>query len=143
MLRLLSILLLALAGFALWVRLAPVDSARWHVDPALAPDPGPGGFRVTLQLPEPPVQALERLDRLILTTKGTTKIAGSIEEGRLTYESRSRIWGFPDYTTVSATKTTRGSEVAILGRLRFGKGDLGVNRRRIESWTKNIIGVAQ
>ena len=58
----------------------------------------------------------------------TEVLAGSIDEGRITYISRTRFWGFPDYTTVEL----RDGKLYILSRLRFGASDLGVNRNRLE-----------
>ena len=128
-------LALALTAFALWVRLAPADPARWHVDPETAPDPGPGGHRATFSLDLPPARALERLMRIALGTARTRLIAGSPAEGRLTFETRSALWGFPDYTTVSARPAVGGgTRLTLLGRLRFGRSDLGVNRARIARW---------
>ncbi len=129
------IVAVAVAGFALWVRLAPADPARWHVDPARADDPGPGGFRATLELDLPPQEALAHLRAIALATKRTRLIAGSPEEGRMTFETRSALWGFPDYTTASAQRVDGGkTRLTILGRLRFGRSDLGVNRARIKRW---------
>ncbi len=137
------VLLLAGAAlvFAFWVRLAPLDVARWHVDPFTAPDPGVAGFRAQMQSAGPPQEVLARLDRLIRKTPRTRLIAGSVQEGRLSYETRSWFWRFPDYTTISAQPgDPDGTRLAILGRLRFGRGDLGVNRVRIKGWIKALGG---
>ncbi len=77
---------------------------------------------------------LTSIDRIAGETARTSRIAGSIEEGRITYVTRSAFWGFPDYTTVAAVPVDGGTSVAILGRARFGRSDLGVNRKRIEGW---------
>ena len=57
-------------------------------------------------------------------------LAGSVEEGMVTYITRSAVFGFPDYTTVRQ----RGDELEIYGRLRMGYSDLGVNGKRIDRW---------
>ncbi len=134
---LLAAVVLAVAGFGAWVRLAPTPAARWQVDPETAPAPGIGGFRQTLDLAAPPRTVLEKLDAVARSTPRTRRIAGSIKEGRLTYETRSRLWRFPDYTTVQAVPSGNGTRLTILGRLRFGRGDLGVNRARIRRWIKD------
>jgi len=136
---------LALVGGGLWVRLAPVDPMRWHVDPERAPDPGPGGYRSARDFAARAETVLAAFDRIARADARTRRIAGTPGEGRLTYESRSRFWGFPDYTTVSARPGPggRGSRLVVLGRLRFGRGDLGVNRRRIEGWIKELVGIVQ
>ena len=73
---------------------------------------------------------MARLDRIIRATPRTTLLAGSPESGMVTYITRSRLWGFPDFTTVEA----RPGAIVIHGRLRFGSSDMGVNRARVEGW---------
>lgn len=134
---------LAVAGVALavWVRLAPVDPGRWHVDPSAAAPPGPTGWLVAEggdarppRLGRSAAALLADLDRIARATPRTRVIAGSVEDGRITYETRSRLWGFPDYTTVTAVAGEDGAAPVLLGRARFGASDLGVNRARIEGW---------
>jgi uncharacterized protein (DUF1499 family) len=126
--KLLSLVLLAVLGFGLWVRLAPSDPARWHVS---AGDAGNRDFAgATIRtIPADPGD-MSRLDRIIRATPRTTLLAGSPETGMVTYVTRSRLWGFPDYTTVEA----RAGQIILHGRLRFGSSDLGVNRARIDAW---------
>ena len=73
---------------------------------------------------------MARIDAIARATPRTTVLAGSVAEGRITYVTRSRLWGFPDYTTVERS----GDRITLFGRLRFGRGDMGVNRARIEGW---------
>jgi uncharacterized protein (DUF1499 family) len=126
--KLLSLVLLAVLGFGLWVRMAPSDPARWHVS---AGDSGNRDFAgaVIRTIPAGPGD-MTRLDRIIRDTARTTLLAGSPEEGMVTYITRSRLWGFPDYTTIEA----RAGSIVIHGRLRFGASDMGVNRARLEGW---------
>jgi uncharacterized protein (DUF1499 family) len=126
--KLLSLVLLAVLGFGLWVRMAPSDPARWHVATG---DSGNRDFAgaVIRTIPAQPGD-MTRLDRIIRDTARTTLLAGSPEEGMVTYITRSRLWGFPDYTTVEA----RAGLIVIHGRLRFGSSDMGVNRARVEGW---------
>lgn len=140
-----TLILLAICGFALWVRHAPTQPARWHTDPADAPTGRMGGF--TLRPggdAEGPVLSLDaqslltRLDAIARATPRTRLIAGSVEEGRLTYETRSKFWGFPDYTTIAAAKVPGGVTPLINARLRFGKGDMGVNRARVQDWLSKL-----
>lgn len=126
--KFLGIVLLLGLGLALWIRLAPSDPARWHVSNDATDDrdmPG-GAIRI---VPAGPGD-MARLDRIIRATPRTSVLAGAPEEGMVTYVTRSRIWGFPDYSTV----TQRGGAIVIFGRLRFGSSDLGVNRARITRW---------
>ncbi|WP_319826442.1 DUF1499 domain-containing protein [Thalassovita sp.] len=124
--------LILVAGFAVWVRLAPTDPARWHlpVEGRADKDFKAGALRVI----SGGAQVLVALDGIILATPRTRVLAGSVSGGRVSYVTRSKLWGFPDYTTVEL----RGEEIAILGRSRFGRSDMGVNRARIEAWLKAL-----
>ncbi len=137
---LLWIVLLAVVLLFAYVRLAPVDPGVWHVDPRsghkgkgrwlILPDAAP----VLSRDGESAGALLARLDAIARATPRTMVIAGSVAEGRITYETRSQFWGFPDYSTVEAVAVPGGATLAIYARLRFGRGDMGVNRRRVENW---------
>ncbi|MGB5558281.1 MAG: DUF1499 domain-containing protein [Paracoccaceae bacterium] len=130
--------LLVLVGFGLYVRLAPSDPARWHVDPETAAAPPGGSFRTQVQMQVAPEAALTAFAARALDTPRTKVLAGSAAEGRITFVTRSRLWGFPDYTTVAAEAVPGGSQLTVLARLRFGAGDLGVNRARVEAWVQAL-----
>lgn len=57
-------------------------------------------------------------------------MAGSISSGMVTYITRSKFWGFPDYATIWVS----GDDLIVYSRLRFGRGDMGVNKARVEDW---------
>ena len=133
-------LALVVLGFALYVRLAPSDPARWHVTPAPATtqdctvEQGEGDARATCLLPAKPAGALAALDAIAMATPRTTRLAGSPEEGRITWITRSALWGFPDYITAEGKPDGTQARVTIHARLRFGKSDLGVNAARLREW---------
>lgn len=140
-------LVLALvAAFALWVRLAPSDPDRWHVSPSLqgwdhggpwdevVPLTGGASLRVSLAKGDP-AELLARLDAVALATPRTRRLAGSVEEGRITWLTRSAVWGFPDYTTAEA----RGDGLHVHARLRFGREDMGVNAARLGLWARALL----
>ncbi|WP_428515957.1 DUF1499 domain-containing protein [Roseovarius sp.] len=77
---------------------------------------------------------LARLDTIIRDTSRTTVLAGSVDEGMITYVTRSALWGFPDYTTVAH----RDGRIVLYGRARFGKSDLGVNAKRLDGWLAQL-----
>ncbi|MDR9394943.1 MAG: DUF1499 domain-containing protein [Roseovarius sp.] len=113
---------------AAWVRLAPSDPARWHRMPsAITNRDLPGG---AMRIVGAGQDGLARLDRIIRATPRTERLAGSVNEGMVTYVTRSAVFGFPDYTTIRDA----GPQVEIYGRLRFGRSDLGVNAARIDRW---------
>ncbi|MCU0854506.1 MAG: DUF1499 domain-containing protein [Rhodobacteraceae bacterium] len=128
-----GVILVALLGFAAYVRLAPSDPAQWNADPALGAE-GLNSHVAKVFLAMPPAEALAAFDTVAITEPRTTRLAGTPEEGRITYVSRSRLWGFPDYTTVGVVPDEGGTWLLIWGRSRFGQGDMGVNAARIGRW---------
>ena len=140
--------LLVVAGLLAYIRLAPSDPVRWHPDPLAAPLPTTNGWLIR---PEggnagSPVLALDAaavltaLDAIAMATPRTTRLAGSVAEGRITYVTRSNLIGFPDYTTVAVVPVPGGTALVIYARQRFGTGDMGVNRARVESWLAQMPG---
>lgn len=130
--RIFVVLVLALIAFAVYVRLAPLNAEDWHVLPD-ALEPGDGrssAVRVVSDAGE----TLSRLDTIIRDTSRTTVLAGSVNEGMITYVTRSALWGFPDYTTVAQ----RDGRIVLYGRARFGKSDLGVNAKRLDGWLSQL-----
>jgi uncharacterized protein (DUF1499 family) len=135
----LAVISLAAAAF---VRLAPADPARWHVDVASdAPPLCANGIETTMASaraacasPDAPTLLLARLDATALASPRTRRIAGSPEEGRITWETRSRLMGYPDYTTAQVTASDSGTRLDILARARFGASDWGVNAARLRTW---------
>lgn len=131
--------IVALLGAMAFVRLAPVDAARWHVAqeardlPPGTVTPEVGG--AWLRLPsDAPADLLARLDAIAMATPRTARLAGSVAEGRITWETRSALWGFPDYTTAELTP----EGVVIHARLRFGREDMGVNAARLAAWQAQL-----
>lgn len=117
-----------------YVRLAPSDVARWHVDPFEASHPQKRGSLKQFETTSPAATALSHFEQVAAATDRTQLLAGGIDEGRMTFVTRSRFWGFPDYTTIGVRESQAGSEVAVLARARFGGNDWGVNAARIRTW---------
>ncbi len=132
-----------------YIRLAPSDPAVWHVaisdgTPAL---PGPcadhikpqrNGARAVCLLTNPPAAVLEKLAAIAGATARTTLLAGSPADGRMTWVTRSKLIGYPDYTTAEVTQTPQGTRLDVSARQRFGGGDLGVNAARLAQWLAQI-----
>jgi hypothetical protein len=144
--------LIAALGLVAWIRLAPVDVARWHMalptdtrvlDAASCADgvtsigPGAGG-RASCSLGDTPQSVLSRLDAIALASPRTRRIAGSPDEGRITWETRSRIMGFPDYTTAQASVAGAATRLDVISRQRIGEGDMGVNAQRLKDWLSQL-----
>ncbi len=135
-------LVVAVVAFAAWVRLAPADAARWHVPPVaegpwgeVVPTTGAASLRLGPEVGAPS-DLLARLDAVALATPRTTRLAGSVSEGRITWVTRSAVWGFPDYTTAEA----RADGLYLQARLRFGREDMGVNAARLRDWLARLQG---
>lgn len=151
--RTLLLLGLLIGGGLAWIRLAPSDPARWHVDPGHAPasgltasPPDPGsvirvrsGARANVAFfGTPPAAALEALDAVALATPRTRRLAGSPQEGRITWITRSAVFGFPDYTTAEVRVAGEMVTVDLHARQRFGRKDAGVNEARLRDWLARL-----
>lgn len=121
------ILALAVAGLA-WIRLAPSDPEVWNVDPQVTADQDlASGVRRRIDGGQ---EALDALHAIILATPRTEVLAGTPSEGQVTYVTRSKWMGFPDYTTLRA----QDGVLELWARARFGQSDRGVNRDRVDRW---------
>lgn len=137
----LGFIIIVIVGFAAYVRFAPTDVAGVHAQatPRTAGDyEAAGGFLAVRQVTAAPEVILSTVSQAALATDRTRVLEGTADDGMITFVTRSLVWGFPDYTTVSiippGTVDNAGPLVMIDGRLRFGKADLGVNKARIEKW---------
>jgi len=121
---------------AAWVRLAPSDPARWHVDPATTPDPATPNFaRLDRLIPAPPDVVATRLDA-IARAEGAVRLAG--DDSHATWLSRTRLMGYPDFVSLRLTPAEGGTRVVALSRSRFGHSDLGVNAARLARWARAL-----
>lgn len=139
--------IIAALGLLAWIRLAPVDVATWHAPlptdtrilegacaDAVTLITTRGGGQSSCSLSDPPQLVLARLDAVATATPRTIRIAGGPDEGRITWETRSRLMGYPDYTTAQVTETSGMTRLDIIARQRFGAGDAGVNAARLKDW---------
>jgi uncharacterized protein (DUF1499 family) len=148
---------ISLAGaiaVAIIMRLVPDDPADWHIDPATAERAdAPNDYLVapegaTAARPDrtaevhalPPGELLRRFDAVATGAPRTERIAGTPDEGWITYVQRSRVFGFPDYVSVRALDVPGGSALVVWSRSRFGYGDFGVNKDRVEGWLAALDG---
>ncbi|WP_347310193.1 DUF1499 domain-containing protein [Defluviimonas sp. SAOS-178_SWC] len=149
----LALLLAALAvlGGMAYIRLAPSDPARWHrITSTVGDRSGAVSGRDPVQMVAgsahaavtlagiAPGAALARLDAVALATPRTTRLAGSPEEGSITWVTRSAIFGFPDYTTAVAHQDGPDTILTLHARQRFGRRDFGVNAARLRDWIARL-----
>lgn len=131
----LAILLAIFAGLQAYVRFAPTKTADWTITPS---DKAPGDYKAegsftAVRFVEGDgSDFLQQFQRSILAEPRTEKL-GTVQ-GQEIYVSRSKLWGFPDYTTVAlaADPASGKTHATVFGRLRFGKGDMGVNADRLK-----------
>ncbi|CUH80130.1 DUF1499 domain-containing protein [Tropicibacter naphthalenivorans] len=129
-------LILVVGGLG-WIRFAPSKPDVWHVDPHVTAEQDLAGG-VRRRVPGD-AQTLAELDHIIVNSPRTHRLAGSVKDGHVTYVSRSKWMGFPDYTTVMKN----GETLEIYGRLRFGQSDMGVNKKRVDGWIEDLRATAQ
>jgi len=137
-----ALLLAVLAS--VWVRLAPARAGDWHKPPAeITPRKG-GKLAVFCPAPgsryaEAGAPDLARFDDIALADPRTTRAFGGPETGLTTYVTRSRLMGYPDYTTVGL----HNGQICVVARQRFGLEDMGVNARRIKGWAMAYSGLLE
>ncbi len=128
---LLWLIVVGVIALGAYVRLAPSDPARWHVAPrGDARDMKAGVVRVVETGPG----GLVALDAIVRKTPRTTVLAGLVPDGMVTYVTRTRVFGFPDYTTAQQDRDI----LRIYARSRFGRKDFGVNKARVEEWLSDL-----
>lgn len=126
------VLVLAVVSGLAFVRLAPTDIERWHKPLGNAETADGEGW--SARVVPATSGLLSDLHQGMLALPRTELIAGSVGEGRLTYITRSKLIGFPDFTTLEAD----GQMIKLYGRLRFGKSDLGVNGKRLDALLETV-----
>ena len=142
------------AGFIFYkVSSAEHDPVEWHVDPLIVEQSiKPHSYRVAppaltqefVDFPAPvytanPTLMAKAFDDFVLRQPKTVRIAGSPEEGWMTYVQRSVRVNFPDYISVKFIDLNGGnSTVAIYSRSRYGYSDMGVNEARVKAWLASL-----
>ncbi|SEO68556.1 Protein of unknown function [Salinihabitans flavidus] len=124
----------AILGAVAFVRFAPTDPARWHQAPQV--DADRTYERGALRRVSAGPGALRRFDAIAQSDPRTTVLTGTVSEGMVTYVTRTRVVGFPDYTTAMQD----GDDLLIHGRARFGRNDMGVNAERVDRWISRLEG---
>ncbi|MGR3677487.1 MAG: DUF1499 domain-containing protein [Paracoccaceae bacterium] len=111
-----------------FIRFTPNPPAKWHVAPDFTGNKNmkSGVVRVV----DGDSDRFAQLAAIIRATPRTLPLAGSLDEQMVTFVTRTKVFGFPDFTTLQL----RDGKIIVYARLRFGRSDLGVNRDRVERW---------
>jgi len=146
---LLGLVLAAVLGtvaLVVYARLRPLDPAALMADataPGFVP-PGrdgaafcaPAGAPVSLAPGE-----LAALDAVAVGWPRTTRLAGSVAEGRIAWVTRSRLIGYPDVTTAQIVGTGEAARLCLVARQVIGQADMGVNGARLRAWIRAVAGL--
>lgn len=141
-----ALVLLAIAVIPLmaYIRFAPHKPEHWHIDPEEAPRRGkPNRLLLTgpeaLIVPASVEDTAHMIKDIALATPRTRLLAGSAEEGWMTFLTTSTVLKYPDYTSFRISEAeTGGSRVSVFARARFGYRDFGMNRRRVDGWIASL-----
>jgi len=146
--RWVATLLILTLGFAMvWIRFSPNPAGEWAMNPMTHGQPGmengwlirpEGGDQAAPVYKMTPAELAAKINKVALARPRTRLLAGAPESGEMTYVTRSRFWGFPDFTSVRVLPSGSGASFAAFARARFGRSDLGVNRARLEAWLKAL-----
>lgn len=139
---LLGLAVLGVIAIQAYNRFAPIDPGSWHVEVRL-PEPGPGdwpvagGHRAAVAVPGDGREALARLDAAISADPSARRLAGSVDEGRITYVTYTDTMKFRDFSTFEVKLHSDGALIAVFARAevqQIGGHDGGTNRVRLERW---------
>lgn len=128
-----------------YIRLSKPNQSLWHIDPELI---SRNDLRKSYLNNSKNNNKLEyllsandlylRLNEIILEDK-CKKVFGNIEENLITYVCRSKVFGFPDYISISFHPLDeRKTSLSIFSRSRFGVYDFGKNKNRIDGWLAKL-----
>ncbi|HIP24091.1 MAG TPA: DUF1499 domain-containing protein [Rhodobacteraceae bacterium] len=75
----------------------------------------------------------------VLTQPNTLAIAESADGLWTTYVQRTPVMKMPDYITVKFIDLEESkSTLVVYSRSRFGYGDMGVNKARVDLWLQSL-----
>lgn len=140
-------LVVLFVAFAVYIRVAPDDVAKWHRDPATAEERGkqndfivsPTGEGVDMASPVfamTPDALLAKFETVAMGAPKTVKLSG--EGDFATYVQRTNLMAYPDYISVKAVAVEGGSALFIYSRSRYGQKDFDVNKKRILAWLDRL-----
>ena len=146
-------IILVVGAFYVRAVTAGHDPDEWHVNPLTIERPTtPNTYYVAPQAMveatvdlEAPIYAApasimaKAFDDYVLTQPNIVLLQKSSDELFTTYVQRTPTLKMPDYITVKVIDLGEGrSTLAIYSRSRYGYGDMGVNKARVELWLQSM-----
>lgn len=89
-----------------------------------------------------PAALFGRVREIVLRQPRTRLREEAGDRFSLEVRQRTLLFRFPDDVTITVLPTDGGSTLAIYSRSLCGRGDLGVNKRRVKHWLDAIGKVA-
>lgn len=136
--------LICLLFFA-YIRLSKVDKNIWHVDPDIIIFNNENNSFllhsniIRTETFNIDVNFLFNTLNNIIINDNCEKIFGDINQGLVTYVCRSKVFGFPDYVSISFKAVdVKRSTIGIFSRSRFGRYDFGKNKQRVQKWLTEL-----
>jgi uncharacterized protein (DUF1499 family) len=136
------LVLLVVAVGVLWIRYSPISRDEFHVDPADVDPPGSRGHRLigreAPRYPADPDTVLATFRSIALDEPRTKELEGDLDEGMMTFVTRTKTLGFPDLITVKAVSEGAVTKLSVVSRARFPGSDWGTNARRLDRWLQEM-----
>ncbi|MEJ6398136.1 DUF1499 domain-containing protein [Yoonia sp. 208BN28-4] len=123
----------------LYIRFVPANAEKWtSPDVALMPSGDTDGERSFIAVRR--VESDDMLDRLTSVALATprTQLLSDGSGQWTTFVTRTRIMGYPDYTSARVYDLGGQPHLQIYARARFGKLDMGVNKARVQDWLTRL-----
>lgn len=89
---------------------------------------------VPVTTPLPPAEAFKRALETARGMPGWTIVDSNAERGRVEASDHSLFYGFTDDVVIRVTPNGAGSRIDVRSKSRQGRGDFGVNARRVRSY---------
>ncbi len=127
------VVVVLIGGLVVFIRVAPNDPTQFHVVPEVSENKDLlGGVKRRVKTGP---DGLARFHAVALGAPRTYVLAGTVEDGHVTYVSRTKWMGYPDLASVKQDN----DDLLIYARQRFGRKDFGVNKARIDGWLARMM----
>ena len=133
-----------------YIRFSKPNKSLWHIDPESISRNDLRNSYLSNSKNNNNHQYLLSTNRLylllneIMLEDNCKKVFGNIEENLITYVCRSKVFGFPDYISLSFySLDEERTSLAIFSRSRFGVYDFGKNKNRIVRWVGKLNSAIQ